>query len=96
MTRDRHGLKSPRLDHSHRHTAEPTARSEAHRAAPAWHRHAASKRVPAALSESSPNTDLPIGKASALSAEIIGVSHGIGLSVLWTVLRDHDRFSRTG
>jgi hypothetical protein len=96
MTRDRHGLKSPGLDHSHRHTAEHTARSEAHRAAPAWHRHAASKRVPGALSESSPNTDLPIGNASALSTELIGVSHGIGLSVLWTVLRDHDRFSRTG
>jgi hypothetical protein len=51
--------------------------------------------VPGALAESSPNTDLPIGKASALSAEIIGVSHGIGLSVLWTVLRDRDRSSHT-
>jgi hypothetical protein len=39
---------------------------------------------------------LPFIDVSAPSAEIVGESHGIGLSVLWTVLSDRSRPLLTG
>jgi hypothetical protein len=51
--------------------------------------------VPGALSESPPGGNQPFGQDSVLAAEIIDESHGIGLSVLWTVLSDRSRSPQT-
>jgi hypothetical protein len=87
MTRARHDL----IRSSHKRTQRHIDRSEAHSAAPASPRHDPSQRVTGALSEGRPGNDLPFIDVSALSAEIVGESHGIGLSVLWTVLSDRSR-----
>jgi hypothetical protein len=92
MTRKRHDLIRSRHEHAQRHTG----RSETNSAAPASQRYDPSQRVTGALSEGRPGNDLPFGHVSALSAEIVGESHGIGLSVLWTVLSDRSRVLLTG
>ena len=84
MTRDRNGLIHSRLTHTHRHTGRP----ESSRAEQTPHRQGPSKRVSGALSESLSGDDLLFGTAALLTTEIVGESHGIGLSVLWTVLCD--------
>jgi hypothetical protein len=91
MTYQRHGLVRSRLDHARLHTD----RSETDRSVQASQRHGPRKRVSGALSESRSSNDLPFDDVSALSAEIVGESHGIGLSVLWTVLCNHRRFPLT-
>jgi hypothetical protein len=91
MTRKRHDLIHSRHEQAQRHTG----RSETNKAAPASQRYDPSQRVTGALSEGRPSNDLLFGHVSALSAEIIGESHGIGLSVLWTVLSDRGRLLLT-
>jgi hypothetical protein len=87
MTRERHYLTRSHREQAQRHTG----RSETHCAAPASPRHGPGQRVTGALSEGQPGNDLAFIDVSALSAEIVGESHGIGLSVLWTVLSDRSR-----
>jgi hypothetical protein len=91
MTRERHDLIRSHREQAQRHTGRPETNS----AAPASQRHGPCQRVSGALSESRPGNDLPFGHVSALSAEIVGESHGIGLSVLWTVLSDRSRLLLT-
>ena len=92
MTRKRHDLKRSRHEQAQRHTG----RSATNSVAPSSQQHDPSQRVTGALSEGRPGNDLPFGHVSALSAEIVGESHGIGLSVLWTVLSDRSRVLLTG
>jgi len=92
MTRDRSGpIRSP-LDHARRHPGQ----SDSSRAVHTSNRHAPCKRVAGALAVNAPAVnapanDLPFGRGSEVTTDIIGLSHGVGLSVLWTVLRVHDR-----
>jgi len=92
MTRKRHDL----IRSHHERAQRDTGRSETNSAAPAAQRHDPSQRVCGALSEARPGDDLPFGHVSAVSAEIVGESHGIGLNVLWTVLPDRSRLLLTG
>ena len=87
MTRDRHHLIRPHRQQAQRHVGRP----ETNTAASTSQREDPSQRVSGALSEGQPGNDLPFVDVSALSAEIVGESHGIGLSVLWTVLSDPSR-----
>jgi hypothetical protein len=92
MTRERHHFIRSHREHAQRHTGG----SETHCAASTSPRHDPSQRVTGALSESQPSNDLPFIDVSAPSAEIVGESHRIGLSVLWTVLSDRSRPLLTG
>jgi hypothetical protein len=92
MIRERHDLIHSR----HEPTQRRGGRSDTSGAASASQRPDPSQRVTGALSEGRPGNDLPFGHVSALSAEIVGESHGIGLSVLWTVLSDRSRLLLTG
>jgi len=92
MTRKQHDLIRSR----HEQTQRRTGRSDTSGFAPASQRHDANQRVTGALSEGWSGSDLPFGHVSASSAEIVGESHGIGLSVLWTVLSDRSRILLTG
>jgi hypothetical protein len=87
MTRERHGLIRSHREPAQRHTA----RSEINSAVSASQRLDRSQRVTGALAESRPGNDLTFSHVSALSTEVVGESHGIGLSVLWTVLSDRSR-----
>jgi hypothetical protein len=101
MTRERHSPTRSSREPASREPAsrEPaqrhTGRSETNGALPLLQRHDPCQRVSGALSESRPGNDLPFGHVSALSADIVGESHGIGLSVLWTVLSDRSRLPLT-
>ena len=92
MTRDRSGLISSHLDHARRHPG----RSDTSRAVHTSYRHGPCKRVAGALSVNAPavnatGNNLPFGRGSEVTTDIVGVSHGVGLSVLWTVLSVHSR-----
>jgi hypothetical protein len=91
MTRERYSPTRSCREPVQRHTG----RSQTNGTLPVLQRHDANRRVSGALSESRPGNDLPFGHVSASSAEIVGESHSIGLSVLWTVLSDHSRIPRT-
>ena len=100
MTRDRSGLISPHPDHARRHPG----RSDTSRAVHTSNWYGPCKRVAGALSVNAPavnapamnapGNDLPFGRGSEVTTDIIGVSHGVGLSVLWTVLSVHRRQPR--
>jgi hypothetical protein len=92
MTRERHDL----IRFRHEQTQRRTGRSDTNGAAPAAQRFDPSQHVTGALSEGRPGNDVPFGHVSALSAKIIGESHGIGLNVLWAVLSDRNRLLPTG
>jgi hypothetical protein len=87
MTRDRPGLIRSHLDHARRHPG----RSETSRTVCDSNQDQSCKRVSGALTANAPGDDLPFGKEHVATAEIIGESHAAGLSVVWTVLRDHRR-----
>jgi hypothetical protein len=91
MTRDLHRPTRSSREPTQRHTG----RSETNGALPTLQGHDPGQRVSGALSESRAGDDLPFRHVSALSAEIIGESHGVGLSVLWTVLSDRSRLPLT-
>jgi len=92
MTRERHHLIRSHREQAQRHIG----RSETNSAASTPQRHDPRQRVTGALSQAQPGNDLPFVDVSTLSAEIVGESHGIGLSVLWTVLSDPSRRPSTG
>jgi hypothetical protein len=87
MTRDRPGLIRSRLDRARRHPD----RSETNRTAYDSNRDEPRKRVSGALTASASGSDLLFGNDPMAAAEIIGESHGAGLNVVWTVVRDHRR-----
>jgi hypothetical protein len=92
MNRDRHDLVSSHLDHAYRYPGRPEASRTVH----ASNRRGSCKRVPGALSGSAlsggaPGNDLPFGNDPIIAAEVIGESHGTGLSVVWTALCGHPR-----
>jgi hypothetical protein len=87
MTRDRPGLIRSCLDHASRHPG----RSETSRTAYDSSRDEPRKRVAGALTASAPGNNLPFRNDPVAAAEIIGESHGAGLSVVWTTLCDYSR-----
>jgi hypothetical protein len=91
MTRDKHGLISSHLDHA-RHQAD---RSDISRFIYSSNRHGSCKRVSGALSESTSGNGPPFSKDDVVTTDIIGESHGAGLSVVWAVLCDHRRPAQT-
>jgi hypothetical protein len=91
MTRDKHGLISSHVDHARRHAD----RSETNRIVYPSNRPGSCKRVSGALSESTSGNGPPFTKDHVVTTDIIGESHGAGLSVVWTVLCDHRRPAQT-
>ena len=85
MKRDKHGLIVSHLDRARRHAG----RSESGRTVHAPIRRGPPKRVPGALSGTTPGDDPRFGNDPIVAAEVIGESHGSGLSVVWTVLCGH-------
>jgi len=85
MKRDKHGLIVSHLDRARRHPG----RSEASHTVHASIRRGPSKRVPGALAGTAHGNDLRFGNDPMVAAEVIGESHGAGLSVVWTVLCGH-------
>jgi hypothetical protein len=87
MTCDRTDLIRSRLDRARRNPG----RSETSRAIFDSNRDEPRKRVSGALTARASGDDLPFGNDPMAAAEVIGESHGAGLSVVWTVLCDHSR-----